>query len=725
MPTRRTLIAGGVIVLFAAAGILAQQPVPEPLTQQPPVTFRLEVNYVEIDAVVTDEEGNLVEDLTLEDFEVLEDGEVQEVTAFSQVNIPVEQAMRPLFAESPIEPDVHSNERAFDGRVFVLTLDDLHTAPLRTSRVITAAKEFIEHHLGANDLTSVVFTSGRSDAAQDFTSNRRLLLAAVDKFMGQGIRSSVLGQTEMLYRTLGQDPQNPINVPGQMSGIRTGPGPVTDELDFERGQKARSTLSLLRDLTEWLGGIRGRRKAVVYLSEGIDYDIYDFFNGRYATTIAREMRETIAAATQANVAFYTLDPRGLVSVGVDVETSLIPDDLSTGRMTGFSSYSQLRDNLRLAQDSLRVLADQTGGMSFLDSNDFTDAFSRIVRDNSSYYVLGYYASNDRRDGGFRRIEVRVNRPGVTVRSRNGYQAPSGTPPKIELADASEGTSQELREVMATPLPVSGLTLRTSALPFTGERPDAAVVVMVELDGRDLSFSERDGLFEDTVELTMMLIDSGGKIRGGENRSLKLKLKPENHEIVSRYGLRVVSRFDVKPGRYQVRLAARESGAGRSGSIGYDVEVPDFSEGKLLMSGLAITSAGASRTPTAKADPYFEDVLPAQPTTVREFSSEDEIFLFVEVYDNETKVSHKVDITSTVRTDEGRVVFRTDEERSSTELQGARGGYGHVTSISLRDLTPGIYVLRTEARSRLDQESLVFRQLQFRVVNSRAASGLPE
>ena len=467
-------------------------------------------------------------------------------------------------------------------------------------------------------------------------------------------------------------------------------------------------------------------KAVVYLSEGIDYDIYDFFNGRYATTITREMRETIAAATQANVAFYTLDPRGLVSVGVDVDTSIIPGDLSTGRTTaGLSSYSHLRDNLRLAQDSLRVLADQTGGMSFLDSNDFTGAFSRIVRDNSSYYVLGYYASNDRRDGKFRRIEVRVNRPGVTVRSRNGYQAPSGKPPKIELADASEGTSQELREVMATPLPVSGLTLRTSALPFTGERPDAAVVVMVEFDGRDLSFSERDGLFEDTVELTMMLIDSGGKIRGGENRSLKLKLKPENHEIVSRYGLRVVSRFDVKPGRYQVRLAARESGAGRSGSIGYDVEVPDFSEGKLLMSGLAITSAGASRIPTAKADPYFEDVLPAQPTTVREFSSEDEIFLFVEVYDNETKVSHEVDITSTVRTDEGRVVFQTDEERSSTELEGARGGYGHVTSISLRDLTPGIYVLRTEARSRLDPESLVFRQLQFRVVNSRAASGLPE
>ena len=664
MPTRRSLIVAGVFALFAAAGILAQQPAPELVNQQPPVTFKLEVNYVEVDAVVTDEEGHVVEDLTLEDFEVLEDGEVQDVTAFSQVNIPVERAVRPLFAESPIEPDVRSNERAFDGRVFVLMLDDLHTAPLRTTRVKTAAKEFIERHLGANDLTSVLYTSGRTDATQTFTTNRRLLLAAVDKFMGQG----------------GQE--------------------LFDSTGFEKPQRAQWALSVLRNLAEWLSSIRGRRKAVVYLSEGIDYDIYNLY-GRYATTIIDEMQQTIAAATRANVSFYTLDPRGL---------AVRVNELA---------------NLRLAHNSLRTLADETGGMWFLNSNDFTSAFSRIVRDNSSYYVLGYYASNDRRDGKFRRIEVRVNRPGVTVRSRNGYLEPDGNPPTIESAEASEGISDELREIMAAPLPVSGLTLRTSALPFTGARPNAAVAVTLEVDGRDLSFSERDGLFEDTVELSMMLVDSEGKIGASESQSLNLKLKPENHEIVSRYGLRVVSRFDVKPGRYQVRLAARESGAGRSGSIHYDVEVPDFSEGKLLISGLAITSAGASRISTMKADPHFKDVLPAQPTTVREFSSEDEIFLFVEVYDNETNVSHTVDITSTVRTDEGRVVFQTEEERSSTELQGARGGYGHVARIPLRDLTPGIYVLRTEARSRLDPDSLVFRQLQFRVFDPRVASGLPE
>ena len=84
---------------------------------------------------------------------------------------------------------MQSNERPFDGRVYVMILDDLHVDAMRTQRVRQSARQFIERNLGANDLMAVIFTGGRATDAQDFTSNKRLLLNAVDKFMGRKLQS--------------------------------------------------------------------------------------------------------------------------------------------------------------------------------------------------------------------------------------------------------------------------------------------------------------------------------------------------------------------------------------------------------------------------------------------------------------------------------------------------------------------------------------------------------
>ena len=108
--------------------------------QQPPITFRAEVNYVEVDARVLDAQGKFVTDLKPDDFQVFEDGKPQKVTAFSLVNIPVERAERPLFAAKPIEPDVRNNLQGADGRIYLIVLDDLHTNALRSQRTKAAAR---------------------------------------------------------------------------------------------------------------------------------------------------------------------------------------------------------------------------------------------------------------------------------------------------------------------------------------------------------------------------------------------------------------------------------------------------------------------------------------------------------------------------------------------------------------------------------------------------------
>jgi len=200
----RVRIAAAFVVLAGAslmAGQAQQPPAPpEPATQGP--TFKAQVEYVEVDAIVTDEQGNFVRDLKRDNFQVSEDGKPQNIATFSVVDIPIDRYERPLFAERPIEPDVKSNERPFDGRVYVTILDDLHVDATRTARVRQSARQFIERNLGANDLMAVIFTGGRSSDAQDFTSNKRLLLNAVDKFMGRKLAGVTISRNEQYMRNL-------------------------------------------------------------------------------------------------------------------------------------------------------------------------------------------------------------------------------------------------------------------------------------------------------------------------------------------------------------------------------------------------------------------------------------------------------------------------------------------------------------------------------------------
>lgn len=336
-------------------------------------TFRAGVDYVEIDAVVTDRQGNFIRNLTKADFQVLEDGKPQTVSVFSLVNIPTNR-------DTEDDDAPGSSEGASTrGRLYVMVLDDLHTPPLRTPQVTRAARLFVQEHMAANDLAAVVTTSGRSNAAQELTGDKQLLLRAIDGFSGQ-----------RLWR-------------------------AGESLDAERGFNARIAMSSLREVSARMGELHGRRKAMLFISEGIDFDIYDVFANRDANTVREEVRAAISAATRSNVSIYSVDPRGLSSLA-DEEIERGESSLSTGR--GSSS-----ERLRLAQDSLRILSDMTGGFAAVNSNDFAGIFDRIVRDNSTYYLLGFNPANDKRDGRFRKLDVRVARDGVMVRARRGYALP--------------------------------------------------------------------------------------------------------------------------------------------------------------------------------------------------------------------------------------------------------------------------------------------------------------
>jgi hypothetical protein len=208
----------------------------------------------------------------------------------------------------------------------------------------------------------------------------------------------------------------------------------------------------------------------------------------------------------------------------------------------------------------------------------------------------------------------------------------------------------------------------------------------------------------------------GKVRGGSTEAVLLNLKADTKDKVARSGLRMLNRFDVPPGRYQLRIAAHDSSGGNVGSVLYDLDVPDFVKAPLTMSGLVLTSAAASGQPTVRPDEVLRQVLPASPVAARTFPQNDQIVFFVEVYDNEASKAHKVDISTTVTAEDGRVMSKAADTRDASEIQGRRGGYGFSGRVGMQDLPPGAYVLTVSAKSRLGDLPPVERQVAFSVTS---------
>jgi VWFA-related protein len=671
-------------VLLVAHPLPAQAPAPAPGSGRPspppPVTFAVEVGYVEVDAIVTDRNDQPVRDLRREDFTVLEDGKPQPIDLFTLIDIPYERP-EPS-APAPVPLDVKTNAVPFEGRVYVIVLDELHTSISGSLLVRAAARRFIERHFGEGDLAAVVHTFGPAEAGQGLTSDRNMLLAAVDRFAGKKLPSVTMSRIDEYRRT--QDYRQP--------GDR-----VNDPDDMKRAYDARSSLDVLKGVSEWLSRLHGRRKAVLFFSEGIDYNTYDQINNREASSVLDAIKEATAAAMRSNVSFYTIDPRGLGGLSAEMmEIQPVFDDPSLGLNT-----QGLESDLRISQDSLRVLADETSGFAAVNTNDFNTAFARVVKDNSAYYVLGYYPPGQRRDGRFHRLEVKVSRPGLKVRARNGYSTPHSKPPKPPSL-AAQDTPPVLAEMLDSPLPRSGFPMQVQAGAFRGgmERDSKAKVVMtVELSGEGFKFTEKDGNFHDVLDLSVLSVDAAGKPTG-KNQKVALNLKPRTHQLLTATGFRVLSEMEVAPGRWQLRVAGRSENSGRAGSVFYDLDVPDFDKEPLALSGLVLTSATAGLVPTAGSAPLVKEVLPGPPTATRTFYPIDTLALFMEIYDGE-KTAHTLDVSTTLTAGDGKVAYRVAEERSTATAKGA--AIVHTAQIPLKDIPPGVYALRVGVTSRMGKK----------------------
>ncbi len=677
MKLSRALLLPGLLV--GAAWPVAQEQGP------PPFQFGVRVDFVEVDAKVTDGDGKFVTDLGCEDFELFEDGDRQEIARCVLVDLTIVTPPRESFFPD-VEPSVVSNHYESAGRIYVLLLDDLHTAAHRSPTVRKAARRFIEENIVEGDMAAVVHTSGR--AAQELTANRGRLLEAVEPFMGSKLRSATFEMVEAwgLLNERMKAEEERIRIEGRTEQSR-----IQDPFAQERELRAQAVIDQLRRLAQALGGLPGRRKSVLYFGEGFEHKAEDVLKGQATFMRVDDMVEAAREANRSNLSVYAVDPRGLSSASASLNEL---DGVAMGfdAAVGVSSLqSVVQNEYRLSQDNLRELSNETGGFAVLNQSDLGSGLDRIVEDSSRYYMLGYYPT-DTSKVGYRELEVRVRRPGSRVEARRGYIA------RERDAEAPEpGAALDIVRLASGPLPVSDIPLRAAVVPFRSGKGHTDVVLLIEASIDGFRFEQRESKLHDSVELYAVALDDAGKAVREIRRDFKLSLPPRTHEVMLRSGLRMGTVLELPPGAYQIRVAALEKGGGRRGSLFHDLEVTDHQGSGLGLSPLVVTTGAESRIPILAAE---EDQHPvwALPSTRSAFSNNDELWILTEIYWD--GAASELSVSTTLKSTEGALVFESVEDRSD--------GRRHRRRIPLSKLPPGEYLLEVRAETSSGEEAALRR-----------------
>ena len=418
----------------------------------------------------------------------------------------------------------------------------------------------------------------------------------------------------------------------------------------------RTAYRALSGVAQWLVPVRGQRKSLLFFGEG------DVAGGRPSEP-PQEVVDPLSAEDAGRAASKQNDPAvGAACAGVGEDRIEAADYASRANMTVYP----------------------------VDPRRNVDAeFSRIVDDTSSYYLLGYAPTNDKRDGTFRRIDVRVKRPGLKAATRSGYTAPIDAP-KTKAAPVS---GSALAELMSTPVATPGLTMAVTAPVFRGSKGKGSVEVVVDVAGSDLTAAASSSRGLGKLELLESVADADGKIKASERGPLDTKLSAQTREAMADQGLRVMSRLDVPPGKYLLRVSGADGSGSAKGSVQYDLDVPDFSKDPITMSGLTLSLASEEHQPTAGGDKDWPKRFDHAPTARRTFRSGDELTVAGEAYINE-KWEGQIQANTMVLRPSGDVAIQTHDTLGA----GGPSTYRYDSTVALTDLEPGDYIFKVEVQT---------------------------
>jgi VWFA-related protein len=543
--------------------------------------------------------GEVVQGLKQSDFSISENGKQQRIDTFDFESVdkatPLNEAL-----VSGLAAGVSGNgtkavvvakpEELRNHRLIVMFFDLTSMQPEDLDRSVLAAQDFLKQKMQAADLVALVSLGDTLKVDQDFTADKNALINEVGVYNGtegQGFAQGATANSNQVEDTTGYSP---------------------DESEYNDINTDRE-LFALRAVAKSLEKI-GEKKSLLYFSGGISRD---------GIENQASLRSAVNAAVRANLAIYSVDTRRLQAISP-------LGDASTGSLRGTGAYNggALLNNMNAnfaTQEVMATLSSDTGGKAFFDSNDFAPAFAQVERDTSAYYAIGFHSTNPMRDGKYRKLTIKINRPGVKLEYRPGYYAPADF-----QHSGHEDRERELEEQLASDLPATDMAVYMDAMYFRLDENRFFVPVSLIVPGSQIPFVKGGDKDKATLDIIGSVIDEVKRPIGHARETVKLNLDPSLQ--ARQKNIQYTTSFNLPPGKYQMKFVVRENQTGRMGSFEAEITLPDMKKSPLKMSSIVLASM---RQPSKKQSPLIRDGEEYVPNISHVFRQDQHLYLLYEIY----------------------------------------------------------------------------------------------
>jgi VWFA-related protein len=551
---RRFLIFG-----LVAAVLYGQVKAPAPKAaekEQADPIFSSSANLVIVDVTVKDKSGKAIEGLKADDFTLLEDGKPQKVSVFEFQHLTMETEPAPTLTlddqlKLPEDPKTTITSATpgkiqfHDKRLMVFFFDFSSMAIPEQLRAQDASFDYLKTHITRDDMVAVmIFTgTGAPLVLSDFTGDRDVLLTVL-KGLPIGDASDLAGLADT----------------GDDNGEDTGAAFVADETEFNIFNTDQK-LAAIEKAAKMLSSFP-EKKALVYFSSGVS---------KTGVDNQAQLEASVNAAVKANLAIYPVDTRGLMADPPGGGASKAASR-GTGIYNG-SVYNSQRAGINDSQETLFTLAEETGGKAFLDSNDIEAGITQAQEGMGSYYLLGYYSTNNNKDGKYRKIAVKMNSKlaGVKLEHRQGYYAD-----KIWGKLNNQDKDQQLKEALAAGDPATDLPIALQVDYFRVGPTAYFVPVSIKIPGSVVALAAKGGASVTQLDFLGQVQDERKATVGNVRDFIKIQLDQDKAVALGKKSFQYDAGFTLEPGKYHMKFVVRENITGKMGTFETKFIVPDLS-----------------------------------------------------------------------------------------------------------------------------------------------------
>jgi VWFA-related protein len=670
----------------------------QPAPQQQEQTFTLNINtqLVVETVVVKDKDGKNIKGLTKDDFTITEDNMPQTISVFEYQELdetpvtlpdggaipkPTVEPLKPRQITPPPAGDARYNNR----RLMVLFFDLSNTGQADALRSFTAADKFIRTQMTPSDLVAVMaFSNGVVQTLLDFTDKREALFEVMAKLIYPDDNTNDLDVAGAFGQDSGEF--NIFNTDRQLAALQT-------------------AVNMLRVITE--------KKSLVYFASGLR------LNG---TDNQAQLRATVNAANKANVSFFPVDARGLVA-NAPLGDATRSSPGGQGMFNGAGAMG-LITNFQRSQDSLYALASDTGGKAMLDNNDLAAGIVQAQKSITSYYVIGYYPTNTTPDGKIRRVKVALkDNVQAKLDFRQTYFA-TKTFKNFTTADKD----RQLEEALMLGDPITDLTIAMELNYFQLNRAEYFVPVTMKIPGSELALARTGGAERTVIDFIGEIKDDVGTTIQNLRDKVDMKLSGETVAQLSTRPIEYDTGFTLLPGKYVIKVLARDNETGRIGTYQTPFTIPNLmrEDKKIPISSVvlgsqradmkeAIFNANKDKNAAAQlADPRLLDGAKLLPSVTRVFSKNRDLYVFLQAYERNATTTEPLvafvtfykGLTKAFETAPLAVVDGLDPKSKAVPLR---------FSLSLGKLQPGEYTCQVSVLDPTGQR-VAFWQAPIMLVN---------